>query len=150
MREVRDWYLVLDAETARIVPGLPDTGEAGRPEIVLSSPVHPLREIMADKPGRSFASAGGGRRSGYEYASDPVREERRAFVRSVLARLDQHRSNGDFDALTIVAAPRMLGLLRDEISPHLQRLVRQEIDKDLAGLDPPALRAALAQVRAGS
>ena len=149
MRAIREWYLVLDATTARIVRGLADTAEAGRPEIVIRSPVHPLREIMADKPGRSFASAGGSRRSSYEYASDPVKEGRRAFVRSSLALLEQHRRDGEFDALIVAAAPRMLGLLRDEMSAQLRQLVQREIDKDLSGLDQPELLTALARVRLG-
>jgi protein required for attachment to host cells len=149
MRAIREWYLVLDATTARIVRGLAKTAEAGHPEIVIRSPAHKLREIMADKPGRSFASAGGGRRSSYEYPSDPVKEERRAFVRSALALLEQHRRDGEFDALIVVAAPRMLGLLRDEMSAQLRQLVQREIDKDFAGLDLPDLLTALARVRPG-
>jgi protein required for attachment to host cells len=143
MRAKRDWYLVIDSGRARILQGLPAPGAPAGPEIRLSAPVHKLRDLMADRPGRSFASAGGGRRSAMEYASDPVTEERRALVRRALDRLERHRRRGDFDRFVLVAGPRLLGLVREALSPPLKAALAREIEKDLAGLSPAALVEAL-------
>ena len=71
----------------------------------------PLREIMADGPGRSFASTDA-RRSAMEYHSDPLLDDTCRFATSIVSALEARFERGDFDGLVICALPRMLNALR--------------------------------------
>lgn len=92
------WAVVLNSETARILCGIHKDGHADAAEIKRHNPHQRLQDVMADKPGRSFASVGS-RRSGMEYSSDPLRDAQRAFVRKVLQHLDKARTDDGFDEL---------------------------------------------------
>lgn len=135
----REWVLVMSATRARIVRGLPARGEAAEPELVLRTPSRKLKEIMSDKPGRSYASGSPGRRSAMDYGSDPLRQDEIEFVHQIFALIEAHRRAGEFDSLVVVAAPHMLGLLRQEMPDSLLPLVKREIAKNLAGLTEAAL-----------
>ena len=87
----KTWALVINGARCRILRGLAVDGDEVSAELVLRSESRHLRDIMSDKPGRSFASAGGGRRSAMEYASDQIAEDRREFIRQVIALLESHR-----------------------------------------------------------
>jgi hypothetical protein len=76
--------------------GLATKGDDALAELVLSSEGRNLRDILAGKHGRSFASTGGDRRSAMEYASDPVAEDQREFIRQVVALVESHRRAGEF------------------------------------------------------
>lgn len=85
---------------------------------------------MVDKPGRSFASVGT-RRSAMEYRSDPVREEANAFTEALgMEMLEHRRAAGEFEKLTVFAAPQMLGLIRDAVPGPLRAVVISEFSND--------------------
>jgi Protein required for attachment to host cells len=75
MKAKRIWVLVADGARARIIRELVLGADAGErlDDIVFDAEHKQLREIMSDRPGRTFASQGA-RRSAMEYHSDPVRE----------------------------------------------------------------------------
>jgi protein required for attachment to host cells len=143
MKPEIEWILVMNATRARLIRGLPESGEPAAPELVLRAPSHHLREVMSDKPGRSFSSGSPGRRSAMDYGSDPLRQDELEFVRQVIALIESHRRAGDFDRLAIVAAPHTLGLLREEMPHALQPLVSRELAKNLAGVLETALPGVL-------
>jgi protein required for attachment to host cells len=130
----KTWALVLNSARCRILRGLGADGSEVPAELVLRSESRHLRDIMSDKPGRSFASAGGGRRSAMEYASDQIAEDRRDFLRQVIALLESHRCAGDFDRLAVFAEHDMLGYLRQMIPRALADLVILEEPKNLLHL----------------
>lgn len=130
----KTWALVLNSARCRILRGLGADGGEVPAELVLRSESRHLRDIMSDKPGRSFASAGGGRRSAMEYASDQIAEDRRDFLRQVIALLESHRCAGDFDRLAVFAEHDMLGYLRQMIPRALADLVILEEPKNLLHL----------------
>ena len=141
----RMWALVADGNRARIVRGVGSKSEdAPAGELTLHFDKKRLGEIMADKPGRAFSSVGG-RRSAMEYASDPVREEGLHFAQEIAALLGRHLKAGEFDALLVYAAPRMLGFLRDAIPEALKSVIVSESDKDLTKLPEAELRALVTQ-----
>ncbi len=74
---------------------------------------------------------GGGRRSAIEYASDPVAEDQKEFIRQVISLLESHRRAGDFDRLAIFAEHDMLGHLRQMMPQTLAGLVIREVPKNL-------------------
>lgn len=143
------WVLLIDAGEARVLRKPDPAPEmANLPlETVLdrTSDVRPLREIMSDKPGRSFSSHGHGQ-SAMEYSSDPVRDETRAFARDILTELDARLKTGDFARLLVYAPPRMLGLLREVMPDGLAGAVAGEHAKDLLKLPELDLRSLLQQV----
>ena len=130
MTENSVWAVVMNSEHARILCGITPRPSAGVPEITLSTQHPRLQDIMSDSPGRSFSSADS-RRSGMEYASDPVRDAHRRFVRSVADRLDDELRGGKFGKLAVFASKPVLGLLRQEMTPALSHAVVSETDKNL-------------------
>ena len=131
------WALVLDSSHARILKGLEE--EPPPPEIEMHAEAHKLRDIMSDKPGRSFSSTGEGRRSAIEYGSDPLREADKDFLRKVIATLEDHREAGELERLAIFAEPRMLGLLRTLLPAALRRVVVHEMAINLVHVAPHEL-----------
>jgi protein required for attachment to host cells len=148
LKPLRIWVLVADGARARVLRNVVTHERAAEPleELVFTSPKKQLREIMADKPGRGFASAGAARRSSMEYHSDPVHEEQQAFAETLVSVLDEHLVAGDFDRLAIIAAPRMLGDLRQALSETLRSVTVAEISKDLTKLTVLDLRHAVGQL----
>lgn len=141
------WGLALDGARARIVRDLEENLHGAPIPEELGLEVHPrkLGEIMSDRPGRSHASVGGAR-SAMDYASDPVREEERAFCEEVLWLLGSHHRRGDFDRLVVAAEPRMLGILRDRRNREIATATVAEVPKDYLHLAPAELRARLREI----
>lgn len=137
------WGLAINSARCRIVRGLSDRDDGVPAELVLRSEARSLRDIMADKPGRSFASKGGGRRSAMEYASDPVAEDQREFVRQVIALLESHRLAGEFDKLAIFAEHDILGHLRQLMPKSYRDIVICEVPKNLLHLSEQELPKAI-------
>jgi protein required for attachment to host cells len=139
----RTWALAINSTRCRILRGLSSGHEELPAELVLRAEAHKLRDIMADKPGRSFASVGGGRRSSIEYSGDPIAEDRKDFVRQVISLLESHRRAGDFTRLAVFAEHDMLGYLRQLMPRMLADLVVREEPKNLLHLSPHELAEAV-------
>ncbi len=101
------------------------------------------REQLADAHPR-FDAHGGAGKPGSAPTGGPGsdREEKSAgeieaekFSREIGRFLDQSRMQKRYDRLFLIAPPRFLGLLRKELGKEVQKLVRDEIDKDLSWLD---------------
>lgn len=135
----KTWALILNGARCRIVRGVSGGGDGASAELVLRSESRNLRDIMSDKPGRSFTSAGSGRRSAMEYGSDPLAEDQREFIRQIIALLESHRRAGDFDKLAVFAEHDMLGHLRQMIPHALADLVTREVPKNLLHLSAQEL-----------
>ncbi|MDH3739030.1 MAG: host attachment protein, partial [Alphaproteobacteria bacterium] len=91
------------------------------------------RDIMSDAPGRAFDSAGQGRHA-MERPSDPQRLNQQAFAHEIAAHIDKGVENNKFDRLVVVAAPQMLGELRQNLSDAAKAKVSGELSKDLTHL----------------
>jgi protein required for attachment to host cells len=124
------WALVMSSTQARILQGIARGETFGEPEVVLHHEHKDLREIMSDKPGRSFSSVGVGR-SAMEYGSDPVKEAKIGFAKQAVALLQEHFLNHQFANLAIFASPEMLGILRENLTPDLTRALIAEVPKNL-------------------
>lgn len=94
----------------------------------------PSRDIAADKPGRTFDSGGTGRHA-KEEQTDPHRHEQEVFAAQLVNVLDKKRKTGEFDALVVVAPPKMLGDIRSHMTSELSRMVISELNKDLTKVD---------------
>lgn len=151
MRKTEIWVLLADAARARVVRHVNHAGDmeqAPMETIFEASAEHrPLRDIMSDAPGRSFASTGA-RRSAMEYHADPVRDETRRFAIALLSQLEDRRAAGAFAQLLICAPPRMLGVLRELMPAALAAVVRAQVAKDLTKLPALKIRAQLRRLTA--
>ncbi|MBC7478019.1 MAG: host attachment protein [Pseudorhodobacter sp.] len=122
---------MVNGARCRILRGVTGRAADAPAELVLRSEARNLRDIMSDKPGRLVTSNGGVRRSGMDYASNPIAEDQREFVRQIIALLESHRRAGDFDRLAIFAEHEMLGHLRQLMPETLADLVVREVPKYL-------------------
>lgn len=111
--------------------------EVGR----ISDPLAHLhdRDLMSDRPGRSYESVGGARHA-IERENDPRRREAVSFARRIARRLDEARRKNEFEQLIVVAGPPFLGVMRDEMSRPTRERVVHEIRKDLVHSPVESLR----------
>jgi len=131
MKSKVTWILILDGAQARVLENRgPGTGL--KPVKGMSFSEKPLmaQEIVSDRPGRAFASAGT-QRSAMEPRTDPVQHREAEFVRSVADALQRRHQKGQFERLVIAAAPSALGDLRPLLGDNVKRTVIAELHKDL-------------------
>ena len=95
----------------------------------------PSRELMDTKRGRVFkgdANSGGTRRAAMERPTDPHEHEKHVFAHEVADFLNQ--AIHDVDRLILIAAPKVLGDLRQCLNHEVQEKLTDELDKDLTNL----------------
>jgi protein required for attachment to host cells len=97
------------------------------------------RDLESDRPGRGHLSSTG-RGSALDDEHSAKRTEQERFARRVAAEVEYARIAQRFDRLVVIAGPRMLGLLRKELSPQASKLIAAEISKDLLHADTDAIR----------
>jgi protein required for attachment to host cells len=120
--------------------------DAGRARIFatqqLGSPLEPLKdlanpygsqleqELTSDRSGHTRSSSGTGHTMSNKVAFKE--QEAHHFAKGVVSELEKAHQRDQFVALYLVAAPRFLGHLRQELSPGLQKLISGELAKDLS------------------
>ena len=125
------WVLIADGAQARILQySGPSKGLVQLDGLKFEDAHLRNREIMADRPGRAFSSAGYGR-SAIEPRTDPADYRETEFLRAVAERINQKCLAGAFRRLVIAAAPQALGELRRFLTPATMETVAAEIPKDL-------------------
>jgi len=97
------------------------------------------RDLVSDRPGRSYESVGGARHS-IEREDDPRHREAVRFARRIARRLDDARRKDEFERLVVVVGPPFLGLVREELSRPTRARVAHEIRKDLVHSPVEVLR----------
>ena len=125
------WVIVASAARARIF----ETSGRGKPLEEIADLVNPeerlqRQDLGGHKPGRTFDSQGEGRHA-MEAPTDPKDKNALDFAREVVETLEKALHDNRFDALCVIAAPRFLGQLREQMSDPLARLVKGEEAKDL-------------------
>ena len=145
-KQKRVWVVVSDGRRARclsldelgqlspVPEGTYDNATLGRHE----------RDLVSDKPGRSFASGPGARRGAIEPHHDYRKLEKHRFSANLAAFLDRACEQDRFDRCLMVAPPRSLGELRTLVSDRLKTRIWKEIAKDLAARSPAEIASALA------
>ena len=140
---VKTWVLVADSTRARIFSADKNTGPITEFE-TLAHPEGRLHEqhMTSDLPGKHGNGTGLGRH-GMGDQTEPKRQEQIYFAKRIAERLEQGRTKGDYGNLIIVAAPTLLGLLRDHLSSSTSKLVAHQLDKNLARLNARDIRGHL-------
>lgn len=135
------WVLVANSSFARIYSGpnshLEEIETLEHPE----SRMHG-RDLVTDRPGRTFDSVGGG---GHGLGSElsPQKNEAEHFAGAIAQHLDHARRIGTFNKLYVIASPSFLGMLRNALHSATRDLVALEVDKDLTSKTPAEIRAYL-------
>jgi protein required for attachment to host cells len=146
MKAKTTWILIADGAQAKVFEHLgPGSGLRVVEGMQFEQKALQAREIMADRPGRSFASSGSAR-SAMEYSSDPVAVRERRFVENVAEELDKHLQTGAFDRLIVAAAPTALGDLRPAFSKGVRETIVAELPKDLTNIPTAKLDSHFADV----
>ena len=144
----KTWALVMNGDQARILRGLEKPGGDAPETIELTSPagVTHRRDHLEDRTGRSFSSGAAGRRSAMEPGTDPVRRDMEEFAREALDHIEKHLKAKAFDKLAVIAAPAMLGLLRDKYSPALRETITFETAANLIPVPAQDLRTTVLEM----
>ncbi len=91
------------------------------------------RDLVSDRPGRSFRkNSGDPRRAAMSQSVGPHERAVSAFAKSLAEELRSARVQNRFERLVLVAPPKFLGLLRSSLDGPTSQLVVGSIDKDLA------------------
>ena len=126
-----EWILVASRDEARIY-GRSDKGplhlvcDMGNP-----AGLQRTRDLESDAPGRATDNR---MRARHAYSTQESAKDHslRSFYREVFERIERGSFDQEFDTLTIIAEPRLLGILRALMPKGVSEAVGREIKKDLA------------------
>jgi protein required for attachment to host cells len=125
-----DWIVVCDGRKALILENI---GDRLFPNLhtreVREHPDSSTSAQGSDTPGRVHQSMGGARSSIEQ--TDWHDESERTFLRALAERLNVAVTTGETTALTMVASPRALGMIRSDYSVAVRKALHGELDKDL-------------------
>lgn len=148
MKPIRTWILIADGTRARIVCNTgPGKGLQEVSGMEFEGDNSRSGDIMADRPGRTFDSAGSHRHA-MEPHSDPQREAKRSFAADMVGKLQDQLQAQAFDRLVLVAAPATLGDIRKSLPKSLLDVVYGEISKNLVHVPNQELDSHLSEVLA--
>lgn len=88
------------------------------------------RDILSDRPGRSFDSFGNNRHA-LSKEMDLHSQEQQVFSRQLSEILKKGKENHQFDQLAILAPPEFLGVLRAVLPEEVKQAIVKEINKDI-------------------
>lgn len=130
------WIVAADEHRARIFE-VEGANAALREIEDFLNPEGRMREqdLNKDAKGRYF---GKGERMMGHTAEPNVSKSQHAqdlFAKQVSAYLEQARNEHRYDKLRLIAFSKFLGLLRKNMSKEAQRLVEDEVDKEISGLE---------------
>jgi len=125
------WIIVADGSRARIFEVAPSSSDLHERE-TLAHPESRMHEqdMTSDLPGRDFDSSGAGRHA-MGSKEEPKQGAKKEFAKQIADHLEKARTENRLAHLIVIAAPAMLGLLREAYSAETAKLVDSEVDKDL-------------------
>jgi protein required for attachment to host cells len=131
MKPERTWIVIADGANAKVFehsvdnPKLEPVSGMG-----FATRLPPTRELVTDRPVRSFESQGRARHAKTE-RTDPHRELKRASAERLAGMLKSQLAAKRYERLVLVAPPVTLGDLRDALSGSVQARVAAELAQDL-------------------
>ncbi|MGY4504227.1 protein required for attachment to host cells [Bradyrhizobium sp. GM24.11] len=127
-----DWLVVCDGRKALILENLGDEMFPNLHTREVREQANPSTAAQGTDAPRLHAAVGGARSLAEQ--TDWHDEAERTFLRSLAQRLDTALSAGETSALTMVASPRALGMIRTDYSDAVRKALRGEVGKDLVKL----------------
>jgi len=148
-RRKRTLIVVADGARARFFEPGDNTRTlvpARRADMLAPKSRRPTREIVTDRAGRGYSTAGGGIRHAFEPMHDYRKLEKHKFTAALAETLEDGCARRQFDRLVLVAPRRSLGELRALLSPQVKKIVSHEVAKDLTASTPASITRALQRV----
>jgi protein required for attachment to host cells len=145
-KSTRTWLLIADGRRAKVFEADAQAAEFRSVEDMARETNLPKgREILADKPGRTFDSVGAGRHA-KENPTDPRRQLKREFADLIVGELRKAVLARRFDRLILVAPPSFMGDLRVVLPKNLKDKVVGEVTSDLTNTPEQDLRSHLQDI----
>jgi protein required for attachment to host cells len=127
------WVVVCDGRKALILENIGDTMFPNlHTKEVREQPSQRTADLGTDAPGSVHPSVGTTRSSIEQ--TDWHDEAERSFLKQLAGRLHQAVQTGETKALTMVASPRALGMIRADYSEAVRKVLHGEVHKDLVKL----------------
>jgi protein required for attachment to host cells len=127
------WILSADASRARIFEVQP----AEQHLVEIEDFVNPEgrmqnRDIDSDQEGRYYSKGLAQKQAHSAAEMQGVDHETELFSKELGRYLDKARNDHRYDRLYLIAPPKLLGMLRNNLDKEVQKLVTEELDKDLS------------------
>jgi protein required for attachment to host cells len=108
-------------------------------------------DLETDRPGRRYGGtvgahaqgAAGSHHHGVDGERSTEQHDIALFAKEIARRIDVDRTKNQFDGLVLIAAPKMMGLLRKSLPSQSHSLLAGEVTKDLPQRDPAAILRAV-------
>jgi protein required for attachment to host cells len=100
-------------------------------------------ELLSDRGGRSFDSHGQGRHTMAGDRDAPQQQVAKAFAKDIAETIAAESHKGTCRGYAVVAAPRFLGLLRQEFATAVKEEPYATVDKDVVGQDQSVIEKLL-------
>lgn len=129
------WIVIANSSLARIFEVENHTNLKELNQLIHPASRQHAKDLVSDRPGRSFESVGTARHS-MEPKSHPHDQEIVEFAKKLCAHLDAARTHGSINRIYIAANPHFLGLIRKHLPAQTAQLIAAEVDKDITTLKP--------------
>lgn len=142
---MKHWVVVASRERARFFAGpglqapLEEVSEVINTEARLQE-----QDLNTDRLGKNRDDGPGAH--GYGVRDTAVKRSAMDFARDVVDQIDKARITGAFEQLSVIAAPEFLGMLRKCYPSALEKLVIEEVAKDVADSDEKTIRSNLTRL----
>jgi protein required for attachment to host cells len=104
------------------------------------------RELVSDHLGQRSSQGAAVHHNALAPASSPKDTEKAHFGHMLAAMLDQGLRSQRFDQWVLVSPPHFLGMLRNLLTPELQKHLSASVAKDLTHIDAADLHARLQDI----
>ncbi len=94
------------------------------------------RELRTDGYGRYYGKGEREQAHTAEPHVDAVQQETELFAKTLDQYIDKARGEHRYDQLHLIAPPKFLGLIRENLSKEAQKLVVEEIPKEVSHFEP--------------
>ncbi|MFN0023685.1 MAG: host attachment protein [Parvularculaceae bacterium] len=138
----KTWILIADASRARVFESIgprEDLVEVNGYAFSKSLPMN--RDLVSDRPARSYESVGDARHAITRSGEDPRRRLKRDFANEIAEQLHAAIAARSFQRLVVVAPAAMLGDLRSAFSAAVSAAIVAELVRDLTKVPVTDLRS---------
>ena len=134
------WVVVANSSKARVLATKKANGKLAE----IRSLEHPegrmhAQELTSDLPGKAFDSSGQGRHA-MSNEVDPKKHELIVFAKEISQMLEVALSGKLFGKLYLLAPPAMLGIIRGELTPALNKVLVDALGKNMVASKPEEIR----------
>ncbi|HLF66519.1 MAG TPA: host attachment protein [Gammaproteobacteria bacterium] len=123
------WVVAADATAAKIYA----LGKVKGELVLVKNFEHPEGRMKAGQITTDMRYDSHNRSASFEHMNAKDIELQH-FIKTVADTLEAGRNTNEFERLILVASPHLYGMLREEMNPHLLKMVHKDIQKDYMDL----------------